>query len=270
MIVTGNRVTRAPESQTLRQTIGQLASAQKGVKGAPAYSRFVNRKLGRLLAAVAFHIGLTPNTVTAISAAWTFTGIGLLALIPPSWALGIAVSVCLVLGYAFDAADGQLARLRGGGSPAGEWLDHMVDCVKVSSLHLALAIGMYRFEVGERGAALLVPLGFAVVAAVHFFGTILNEQLRRQHTVQSASSTTGQPAPVLRSLLVVPTDYGLLCLVFLLLGNTTLFFLAYAFLFGATALYLLLASVKWFSEMQGLGAEVGTGRIPSDDSSSSS
>ena len=52
----------------------------------------------------------------------------------------------LVVGYAFDAADGQLARLRGGGIIAGEWLDHMVDAIKVASLHLAVLVGLYRFD----------------------------------------------------------------------------------------------------------------------------
>lgn len=267
MSVSTARVTRAPEGQRMRETISQLASAQKSGKGAPAYSRFVNRRLGRLLAAMAFHLGLTPNAVTVISAVWTFTGIALLALVAPSWGMGILVTTCLVVGYAFDAADGQLARLQGGGSPAGEWLDHMVDCVKVSSLHLALAVGMYRFEFVERGPALLVPLGFAVVAAVHFFGAILNDQLRRQHGAASETAAA-QSAPVLRSLLVVPTDYGLLCFVFLLLGDPTLFFWAYTFLFAVTALYLLLASVKWFGQMRGLGAAPGSAVQAPDRSSS--
>ena len=121
----------------LRTTLRRLAAAQKGATGAPAYSRFVNRPLGRVFAALAFHAGLTPNAVTAVSAACTGTGIVLLAVRPPSWGLGIAITACLVLGYALDAADGQLARLRGGGSPAGEWLDHMVDAAKASGLHLA-------------------------------------------------------------------------------------------------------------------------------------
>lgn len=266
-MTSGVGLTRAPAGQTIRETIGQLAAAQKSGKGAPAYSRFVNRRLGRLFAALAFHLGLTPNMVTAISAAWTFAGIALLALVEPSWLLGLTVSACLVLGYAFDAADGQLARVRGGGSPAGEWLDHMVDCVKVSSLHLSLAVGLYRFELVDRGVALLVPLCFAVVAAVHFFGAILNDQLRRQHAVGSTSIPADR-ASVPRSLIVIPTDYGLLCLVFVLIGEPTLFFVAYTFLFTATTLYLVLASGKWFREMTTLGAATGTDQIPADGSSS--
>jgi phosphatidylglycerophosphate synthase len=240
--------TKAPAG-SFAETLGRLSSAQKGAQGAPAYSRFVNRKLGRLLAALAYQVGLTPNAVTAISAVFTATGIALLALVSPSWGLGLAVTGCLAVGYAFDAADGQLARLRGGGSPAGEWLDHMVDAVKTSSLHLAVLIGAYRFGIVPRGAWLLVPLGFSVVAAVLFFGTILNEALRERHGAITRARPTSDRPSVLRSLLVVPTDYGLLCWVFVLLGAPTVFFGVYTFLFVATAGYLALACVKWFREI---------------------
>lgn len=239
----------AAGSESLRGTLARLSSAQKGAAGAPAYSRFVNRKLGRLLAALAFHARLTPNAVTGISAAFTVTGIALLVLIPPSWTLGVAVSTCLVLGYAFDAADGQLARLRGGGSPAGEWLDHMVDAAKIATLHLALLVGLYRFEAVERITWLLVPLGFSVVSVVLFFGTLLNEALRAQHGAVLRAQQTAERPSALRSVLVAPTDYGVLCLAFLLLGAPLLFLAAYTVLFLATAVYLALASVKWFREM---------------------
>jgi phosphatidylglycerophosphate synthase len=238
-----------PAAETLRQTVRRLSAAQKGAQGAPAYSRFVNRRLGRVLAAVAFHAGLTPNAVTGISALSTFSGIAVLALVAPSWLMGIAVTVLLVLGYALDSADGQLARLRGGGSPSGEWLDHMVDSLKIASLHLALLIGLYRFEPVERGPVLLLPLTFSVVSVVLFFGTLLNESLRAQHGASTRAARSDARPSVLRSLLVVPTDYGLLCLVFLLLGAPVVFLWVYGLLLLATAGYLLLACGKWFREM---------------------
>lgn len=248
MTTTNERPT-APPAGGIGDTIARLATAQKGAQGAPAYSRFVNRKLGRVLAALAFHAGLTPNMVTGISAVFTATGIALLALVPPSWGMGLAVSACLAVGYAFDAADGQLARLRGGGSPAGEWLDHMVDSAKTSSLHLAVLIGVYRFETVERGPLLLIPLGYCVVAAVLFFGTMLNEALRERHGVATRAQRTAERPSVLRSLVVVPTDYGLLCWIFVLLGAPVLFFSVYSMLFVATAGYLTLACAKWFREI---------------------
>ncbi len=235
----------------LRDTLRDLADAQKGAAGAPAYSRFVNRPLGRLFAALAFHAGLTPNTVTAVSAAWTAVGIVLLAVGPLGWATGAAVTGCLVVGYALDAADGQLARLRGGGSPAGEWLDHVVDSAKIASIHLAVVLGLSRVDDLARGW-LLVPLAFSVVAVVHFSATLLNEALRARHgVVTRAARTTTRPS-VVRSLLVAPTDYGVLCLVFVLLGAPSVFLGAYALLAVGTAAYVLLALGRWYREMGAL------------------
>ena len=238
-----------PGRETLGATLQRLAAAQKGAQGAPAYSRFVNRKLGRILAALAFHAGLTPNAVTGISAAFTATGIALLALVHPSMPVALGVAGCLVVGYAFDSADGQLARLRGGGSPAGEWLDHMVDAVKASSLHLALLVGLYRFETMRPGPLLLVPLGYAVVDAVLFFGTMLNDALRAQNGVPTRAAPSGGRPSVWRSLAVLPTDYGVLCCTFLLYAAPALFLTVYTALFLAMTAFLVLASVKWFAEM---------------------
>jgi len=235
-------------SDSYRQLLRALSLVQKPVKGAPAYSRFVNRRLGRALAAIAFKFGLTPNLVTAVSAALSSASIALLALVGPSPGVGVLVGFGLVLGYAFDAADGQLARLRGGGSRSGEWLDHMVDSGKISCLHLAVLISWYRVLGLSHAAWLLIPIGFTAVANVMFFGMILNDQLRRGAgaTVRPARRGT---ASVIRSALVIPTDYGVLCVSFLLLGWNDLFRGVYTCLFAANAAFLFLAVIKWFRDM---------------------
>lgn len=228
-------------------TVRELASAQKSAQGAPGYSRFVNRPIGRRLAALAFLAGLTPNTVTAISAVCTFSAIILLAVATPGWGLGVGVTVLLVVGYALDSADGQVARLRGGGSLRGEWLDHMVDSAKVCSLHLAVAIGAFRFVEAGQYALVLVPVAFAVVNTVLFFGMILNELLRARHRARGGEVPSPATEPSkLRALVLVPVDYGFLCLVFVLLGVPSLFFGVYALLFVAYTAFLLLAARKWF------------------------
>jgi phosphatidylglycerophosphate synthase len=240
--------------ESVRATVARLAEAQKSSKGAPAYSRFVNRPLGRVLAALAYRFGLTPNGVSAISAAFSLTGILVLAFARPGPLTALVISGLLVIGYAFDAADGQLARLRGGGSLAGEWLDHMIDAAKVSSLHVAVAISVYRwFGVGI--GWVLVPLGFTIVAAVFFFGMILNDQLRRQRGLGARPGAAARSP--LRSLAAVPTDYGVLCLAFLLLAAPPAFLVGYGVLFAGTSAYLLLAVVVWFREMQGLDRQAG-------------
>jgi phosphatidylglycerophosphate synthase len=254
MTALGTTVAPPADREPVRATLRRLSSAQKGAAGAPAYSRFVNRPLGRLFAALAFRAGLTPNAVTGISAACTFTGVGLLLGLRPSWAAGIAVAACLVLGYALDSADGQLARLRGGGSPAGEWLDHVVDAAKAVVVHLAVLVTLYRFAPVGRGALLLIPLGYAVVDVVHLFATLLNEQLRRNHGRPERAHVTGIRPSTLRSLLVLPTDYGLLALGFVLLGAPAVFLGFYTVMFAGTAGYLALALVRWFREMDRLTA----------------
>ncbi|WP_431278367.1 CDP-alcohol phosphatidyltransferase family protein [Leifsonia poae] len=231
--------------------VRRLAAAQKpAARSAPAYSRFVNRRIGRYIAAWAYRAGLTPNAVTGISAIFTFVAIALLIILPPSWGLGISVALLLLIGYAFDSADGQVSRLQGTSSPAGEWLDHMVDATKVSTMPLALAVGFYRFDVVPT-PWLLVPIGFAIVSAVLFFGMILTEQLRRRTAgaVPLAAEQPGRPS-WMRALAVLPMDYGVLCLSFVLLGAVPVFVVVYTLIAAATTAFLLLAAVKWFRELR--------------------
>jgi phosphatidylglycerophosphate synthase len=238
----------------------QLRNAQKTSKGAPAYSLYINRPLGRIFAAAAYQVGLTPNQVTMISAVFSFAGIGVLAVVPSSWWVGVGVCALLVIGYALDSADGQLARLRGGGSTVGEWLDHMIDCAKISTLHLAILIAAYRFFELPSLSWLLVPMVFTIVNAVLFFGMILNDQLARVHRAKhNLPAPPKEPASVVRTLLKVPTDYGFLCLSFILLGVPFAFFGVYTVLALGSTGYLLLASRKWFRDVAALDRPVQDG-----------
>jgi phosphatidylglycerophosphate synthase len=227
-----------------------LRSRQKTSKGAPGYSRLVNRPLGRVFAALAYVLGRTPNQVTAVSALFTFGGIVTIALVDPTLLSAIGVCVMLVIGYALDAADGQLARLRGGGSVAGEWLDHAVDSVKIASLHMAVLVNWYRFEHFPNWR-LAVPILFQIVASVLFFVIILNDQLRRAHRGSAGMILAGQgSSSTLYSLALVPTDYGLLCVVFGFMAWQPEFFWIYTFLMVANLGFLLLALAKWYREMR--------------------
>ena len=247
--------------EPIRETLARLASAQKGAaKGAPAYSVWVNRRVGRLLAVVAYRVGLTPNQVTAVSAVFTFTGIALIAFAPASIWMGVVVWLLLALGYAWDSADGQVARLRGGRSLSGEWLDHFVDAVKISALHLAVFVGLSRIpDVPPLGLA--VPLVFTVVANATFFGMILNDLLKSKRGV-ATSTAVGGGSPI-RSILLLPTDYGILCAAFVLWGWTLGFVVLYTALFACCALFLVAAAVKWFRDMKRIDAEQAAGRATS-------
>lgn len=91
-------------------------------------------------------------------------------------------------GYACDSADGQLARLRYGGSAAAEWLDPAVDAGKILSLISLLSWPPVGFFHLTSLMPLLVAIRYCVVGGVFLFVIILNEQLKRVHGVSSASS----------------------------------------------------------------------------------
>jgi phosphatidylglycerophosphate synthase len=217
----------------------RLGGAQKSTASVPAYLRFVNRRAGGWLAALAYAIDLTPTQVTVLSAASSFAGILLLLLVPASVGTGLGVAALLLFGYALDSADGQLARVRGGGSKAGEWLDHVVDMAKLSSLHAAVVVSVLRFFDVSR-LALAIPLIFGIANATQFLGMMLRDQLRAgvEQPARTGSSS------VLRAWLLLPLDHGALGLVFLLLGWHTGFLIGYGFLALCTVAFSLRSLAK--------------------------
>ena len=248
-----DRTTAAPRPG-FTEALAQLRSAQKSARGGPPYSIFVNRPIGRVLAALAFRAGLTPDQVTALSALATFVGVGLLAAAPATWLTGVVVAVLLVLGYALDSADGQLARLQGGGSLRGEWLDHTVDSLKVVAVHLAVLVTCY-LHLDLPTGWLVVPLAFAVASSVHFFGMILVDLLARATRAELGLAAPAKTAPgASTALLKLPTDYGVFCLATVLLGAHTVFLGVYTLLAAATVGYTLLVVLKWRRDVMALDA----------------
>lgn len=234
--------------------MSRLPVAQKSSKGAAAYSRYVNRPLGRPLAAVAYSIGLSPSQVTAVSAVCTLTAVVLIATVAPTWATALLISLLLILGYALDSADGQLARLTSSGSLAGEWLDHLFDALKAVSLHAAVLICWYRFfDLPE--AWLLAPIAFGIAASTFFFGIIAADLLRRIHRLEHPQTVAEPPAEQWRnsplySLAVLPNDYGFLCLVFAVLWLQQVFVVVYTLLAISNVLLLGLAATRWYRSIR--------------------
>lgn len=236
---------RAPGG--FRTHLEALGQAQKPSLNTAAYSRLVNRPAGRVVAAAAHTLGATPNQVTALSATLSAAGLAVLALAEPRWWTGVLVAVLLAAGYVLDSSDGQLARLRGGGSRSGEWLDHTIDCFKTASLHLAVLVSWYRFGPVTDGW-LLVPLGFEVVAVVTYFGLILMPTLRPA-PVEAPAAVRENP---LRKWALLPMDYGAQCWMFVLLGFGMVFSWIYALVFVCNAAALVIALRKWWRELRAL------------------
>ncbi|MYQ79562.1 MULTISPECIES: CDP-alcohol phosphatidyltransferase family protein [unclassified Streptomyces] len=242
--------------ETTTTVLGRLRGAQKTAKGVSLYSRYVNRPAGRVFAAAAYRLGMTPNQVTLTSAAFTFTALACVALVRPGPGMAVLVYLGLAVGFALDSADGQLARLTGRGGPDGEWLDHVVDCAKMILVHTVVLIAFHRYFALPGDGWLLLPLGFLFVAVLTFCAGLLREQLGKA-AAHGAAAAPGPAAPPsrLRAVALLPADYGVFCLVFLLLGDETAFRTGYAVLAAVHALFLVLFLGKWFRELTALRAQ---------------
>ncbi|MFN8050390.1 MAG: CDP-alcohol phosphatidyltransferase family protein [Acidimicrobiales bacterium] len=236
-----------------RRDVATLAAHQKSRRGAPPYSLLVNRPLGRRLAAVAHGLGMSPNAVSLLSASLSALGLVLLAFVEPSVVTSTLVVLLLLVAYAVDSADGQLARLVSGGTLAGEWLDHSLDMVKMASFHAAILVSAVRFDrsMGDWPAA--TAIAFGIVAVTLFFVMILTDQLRRQ-AGGTAPVRSGSPWFLVA---VAPTDYGVQCLWLLVRPQSTVFFAGYLLLAVLNLGYLGIGAVSRFTELQRLDRERG-------------
>lgn len=228
-----------------RDDVAALGAAQKSSRGAPPYSLFVNRPLGRRIAAVAHQLGLRPNQVSIVSWILTMSGIALFAFGATRWPLAVGAVALLVVGYAVDAADGQLARLTTGGTIAGEWLDHCLDAVKLGAFHGAVAVSAHRHTDEVGSWPLYVAIAFGIVASAAFFMLILTDMLRRTNGLQ------GPPRPTSWwfVLLGLPTDYGVQCLWMVLRPASSVFFAGYALVALANLGYLVVGGVGRFRQL---------------------
>lgn len=231
-------------SERFRDGLARLGGAQKSIVGVPAYLRFVNRRAGGWLAAGGYGLGLTPNQLTAMSAGCSGAAIVVLCLAAPTVPVALLVTVALLVGYAFDSADGQLSRLRGDGTPAGEWLDHVVDMAKTASLHAAVLVSLGRFGGLGSNRWLLVPLTFGIVHVTFFFAMMLRDQLGAKPNRSASETTSTSTGSVLRSVVLLPMDYAALCATFLVLPWTGAFLIVYGALGAFTAAFAAQSFLK--------------------------
>lgn len=219
-------ITRERPMSRFRDNLAELAHNQKPGGGVPAYMRWVNRRVARGIAAAGATLGVTPNQVTAISAALSVLGLVVLVTLPVSWATGLLVAFLLALGFAFDSADGQLARLTGASGPAGEWLDHVVDGIRTPAVHLSIAAVVLLRQIEQSQWLMVLAACFAVLAVGQFTSQMLAEQL-----VRNRGGEPPEASGVRKSLLLLPTDTGVLCWAFVLWGEPLWFAWFYAALF---------------------------------------
>ena len=134
-------------------------------------------------------VGVTANAITVVGVLITFAGSGLLAAAQPLPAL-----VVLLAGALADTLDGQLAKVAGGGTRFGAFLDSTLDRVSDA----ALACG---------GAALGAARGDAILfwsALVGLVASFLVSYVRAKAESMGATATVGlMPREVRLTVLLV-------------------------------------------------------------------
>ena len=102
-----------------------LADVRRLARKRPEQEFFLNRLYGAhvspFFTVLCLRLGLTPDQVTIVGAAFGAAGIALLFL-PLGWWSILGV-LAIQVGYVLDFSDGQVARLTGRTSAAGSYLD---------------------------------------------------------------------------------------------------------------------------------------------------
>ncbi|MFB9234525.1 CDP-alcohol phosphatidyltransferase family protein [Plantactinospora siamensis] len=123
-------------------------------RGGGLFSEAVSQWLGAALARVANRLGLPPTGLTLLNLLF---GLGTSAVVAalasrvaagtlPAWPVGLLALVGWQLAYAFDCADGQLARVTGRGSAFGARLDVLCDV----AVQIALVAALSAVAVAQR------------------------------------------------------------------------------------------------------------------------
>jgi phosphatidylglycerophosphate synthase len=119
-------------------TVFRAADFLAAGKGGGLYSEAVSQRAGSVIAARAAGAGLTPNALTLGNLVCGVAASVVVIAAPTRWA-GLVALIGWQLAYAFDCADGQLARTTGRASPAGARLDVLCDVAVQTAIVAALS-----------------------------------------------------------------------------------------------------------------------------------
>ena len=110
------------------------------------FTKNIGYRLGAGVAVLASRLGITPNLVSLLSAAITiFTTMLAVYIGQGSWVAGTVMIIGLQIGYAFDCADGPLARATGQGSSFGSLMDKISDLSSGMVFPCVMAYGAGHF-----------------------------------------------------------------------------------------------------------------------------
>jgi phosphatidylglycerophosphate synthase len=192
-----------------------------------------------------------------------------LVTLPPTPLVCAAVVVGLLVAYALDSADGQVARVTGVSSRQGEWLDHVVDAARLPAFHLSVGVALVR-GLGLPGWAGGLAVGFALLSSVWFFAQILASQMTAAHATPSTSArqdgASGVPeprrAPAWVSFAKLPSDIGTLYLLVLVMPWTSWFLVGYSGLLVYSVVMAAAALARRYRELGSLDRGFSSPRPP--------
>ncbi len=228
-----------------------LLGRGKKAQGAYPYTEYVNRPLGRVAAALALRLSVSANTLSVLSMIVTVIGVVLAASTGPSeYVRAIPAYLLLAIAYVLDSADGPVARVAGTAGPAGEWLDHTFDSIKIVLLNGAFVYVVAFTSPGLAGAVpeLAFISGVLLCAAQNslFFGGTLFVKMRQ------ASGDFARPTYVGR-ILFWPLDWGVFVMLTLLLPTRSLFAAGYSLYSGLLVIAAAARLSRYFRRLASSG-----------------
>ncbi len=235
---------------SIKNNYNSLSRSQKKGAGTPAYTRFINRFLGRLIASFLAEFNISPNTISVVSGLITISSFILFLIIPTiTFWHSLILVLLLYFGYALDSADGQLARLLKKQSKHGDWLDHTFDAVKIP-----LSQGVAAFYIVTNLTFLstkhiIFYLMIISLACANYMSGILKSKLLVSNN-KSFYNDKSKSSNIFRSFITLPLDYGIFISMFLFTYNTKLFFVIYSLWGIVFILYSLLLLLKSWRELK--------------------
>lgn len=174
-------------------------------RGGGLFSEALSQRLGAALALAGARTGTPPTALTLINLLLGLATSGTVVVLAapvaggsvPAWPVGLLALLGWQIAYAFDCADGQLARVTGRTSPAGARLDILSDVA--AQIALVTAIGAVA-AAQRPGTPVWLIAAFAGTWMVNLVTSVL------QSGAQAASMVTSRSLPV--RLVKLVRDYG--------------------------------------------------------------
>jgi phosphatidylglycerophosphate synthase len=174
-------------------------------RGGGIFSESVSQWVGAAIAAAAYRRHLSPTALTianlvlglAVSVVVVATAGPVARGDVPGWAVGLLAVVGWQLAYAFDCADGQLARVAGRTSPAGARLDVLCDV----AAQIALVTALSAVAVAQRPDT---PVWLVAAFAGTWMVNLVTSVMQSGPNAASMVTSTSLPVRVVKLV----RDYG--------------------------------------------------------------